>query len=139
MPWSTEQIHQIVEQFWQNGAAVCPEDNGPVKIKMHKLLGGDYDLLAECLVCGKGKTLRRGDDPRRHQFRLWTSEEIQRLRQTRTADGDAACPVCEATVEAHPAPAILIPALIRCFRCGNSDQWHQSAPPTDPRLSSAPG
>ncbi len=58
MPWSTEQTHRIVEQFWQNGVVRCPDDNGPLKLKLHKLHGGDYDLHAECPVCGKRKEFR---------------------------------------------------------------------------------
>ena len=53
MGWSTQQTHRIVEQFWQNGEVRCPDDNGPLKLKLHKLHGGDYELHAECPLCGK--------------------------------------------------------------------------------------
>src|SRR5437667_10015342 len=124
MSWSTEQTRQIVEQFWQHGAVRCPDDNGPLKLKLHKLHGGDYDLSAECPVCGKRKELRRGDDPRRHLFRPWTSDELQQLTDSAAKSRAMPCPVCSAPVERRPAPSL---PLLRCFRCGNSNQW-RSAP-----------
>src|SRR6266700_8250907 len=128
MSWSTEQIHQIVEQFWQNGAVRCPDDNGPLKLKLHRLHGGDYELHAECPVCGKRKEFRRGDDPQRHRFRRWTTDEIQRLDRSTREQSASPCPVCRAPVERQPTSS---PSVIRCFRCGNSDQWHHFASVTD--------
>ena len=124
MSWSNEQTHQIIEQFWRRGIASCPQDNGPLKLRLRKLHGGDYDLLAECLFCGKSKELRRADDPRRSQFRPWSSQEIQQLVQAASGKDQPDCPVCGATVERFDAAA---PAqmLVRCFRCGNSNQWWQ--------------
>ena len=120
MTWSTEQTHQIVEQFWQSGAVRCPDDNGPLKLRLHKLHGGDYDLSAECPVCGKRKELRRGDDPRRRLFRPWTELEIKELTDAAATSRALPCPVCSAPVEWRPAP---IRPLLHCFRCGNSDLW----------------
>ena len=121
MSWSTEQTHQIVKQFWQNGVVRCPDDNGPLKLKLHKLRGGDYALHAECPVCGKRKEFRRGDDPQRHRFRRWTTDEILRLDRSTREQSASPCPVCRAPVERHPMSSLWV---IRCFRCGNSDQWH---------------
>ena len=113
-----------MEQFWQSGVARCPTDNGPLRIKLRKLLGGDYDLFAECLVCGKNKNFRRADDPCRAQFRAWTPPESDRLLKMVARFGQAGCPVCGAAVERFdPAVTIPAPALIRCLRCGNSNQW----------------
>jgi endogenous inhibitor of DNA gyrase (YacG/DUF329 family) len=124
MSWSNEHKHQIIEQFWRSGTASCPEDNGPLKLRLRKLRGGDYDLLAECLFCGKSKELRRADDLRRSQFRAWTSGEIERLTQVDWEKGQAECPVCGAKVERFEAAATSRgPLLVRCFRCGNSNQW----------------
>ena len=67
--WSTKQTHRIVEQFWQDGLVRCPDDNAPLKLKIHKLHGGDYELHAACRVCGKQKEFRRGDDPHWNRFR----------------------------------------------------------------------
>jgi len=126
MSWSNKQAHQIIEQFWQNGSASCPEDNGPLKLRLLKLNGGDYDLLAECLYCGKSKELRRADDPRRSQFRPWTSGEIERLVRVALVKEEADCPVCGNRVERFDAAAMSpAPLLVRCFRCGNSNQWRQ--------------
>jgi len=46
MSWSREESHQIVEQFWRNVVVRCPDDNGPLKLKLHTLQGGDYELHA---------------------------------------------------------------------------------------------
>src|SRR5438034_1055259 len=136
MTWSIEQTHQIIEQFWQNGTTRCPDDNGPLKLRLHKLHGGDYDLLAECLFCGKSKRLRRADDPRRSQFRPWTSLELQRLMQVASKDDQVDCPVCGGLVEKQPAPTSVSPILVRCFRCGNSNQW-QHVPSLTPQPDAA--
>jgi len=120
MVWTAKQAHWIVEQFWQNGVARCPDDNGPLKLKLHKLHGGDYELHAECPVCGKQKEFRRGDDPQRHLFRLWTKDEIHQLDRSTREAGASPCPVCRAPVQRHLISSL---SVIRCFRCGNSDQW----------------
>jgi len=120
MSWSTAQTHQIVEQFWQNGVVRCPDDNGPLKLKLRKLHGGDYDLHAECPFCGKRKAFRRGDDPQRHRFRRWTTDEIHRLDRSTREQSAPPCPVCHAPVQKDPMSGL---SVIRCFRCGNSDQW----------------
>ena len=120
MSWSTQQTHRIVEQFWQNSEARCPDDNGPLRLKLQKLGGGDYELHAECPVCGKRKEFRRGDDPKRHLFRLWTMDEIHRLDRSISEHSASPCPVCRAPVQRHPMSDL---SVIRCFRCGNSDQW----------------
>src|SRR5947207_13660109 len=127
MSWATEHIHQIIEQFWRKGTARCPEDNGPLKLKFHKLHGGDYDLRAECLFCGKSKAIRRADDPRRQQFRSWTSREMERLAQFGLEKDELECPVCGAPVEKEPGQRAAWPLLIRCFRCGNSNLWQQAS------------
>jgi hypothetical protein len=137
MSWSTEQIHQIVEQFWQNGVVRCPDDNGPLKLKLHKLAGGDYALHAECPFCGKRKEFRRGDDPQRHLFRRWTTDEIQRLDRSTREQSASPCPVCNAPVQKDSISSL---SVIRCFRCGNSDQWQHvtDAPIIDPVTATAP-
>ena len=132
MTWSIEQTHQIIEQFWQNGTTRCPDDNGPLKLKLHKLHGGDYDLMAECLFCGKSKNIRRADDPRRSQFRSWTLLETEHLMQIALDKAQANCPVCGALVEKQPASASGRTPLVRCFRCGNSNQWQQVPSLSDP-------
>jgi hypothetical protein len=126
MSWSKEHTHLIVEQFWQNGVVRCPDDNGPLKLKLRKLRGGDYDLRAECVVCGRQKELRRGDDPLRHTFRRWTIDEVQELAEWTARVGASPCPVCDTRIEWQGAPGVL---LLRCFRCGNSNQWEEMAVP----------
>src|ERR1043166_964808 len=126
MSWSPEQTHRIVEQFWENGRVRCPDDAGLLKLKLRKLHGGDYDLLADCPVCGKRKELRRADDPQRHRFRRWTTGEVQRVSDSVARMGAAHCPVCRTPIEWVAAPSVL---LLRCFRCGNSNQWqHVNTP-----------
>jgi len=120
MPWSIEQTHQIVEKFWRDGIARCPDDNALLKLKLHKLHGGDYDLRVECPACGKGKEFRRGDDPNRHFFRRWTTDEVQRMTERTARIGASQCPVCSTPIDWQAAPGEL---LLRCFRCGNSNQW----------------
>ena len=120
MSWSTKQTHEIVMQFWQNGVVRCPHDNGPLKLKLRKLHGGDYGLHAECVVCGKRNEFRRGDDPLRPRFRLWTSHEIQRLTESTTDVGASRCPVCSTPIDWQATPGVI---LLRCVRCGNSNQW----------------
>jgi len=122
MSWSTQQTHRIVEQFWENGEVRCPDDNSLLKLRLHKLHGGDYELHAECPVCGKRKEFRRGDDPKRHLFRLWTMDEIHGLDRSTNQHGASPCPVCHAPVQRHPMSDF---SVIRCFRCGNSDQWQR--------------
>ncbi|SRR6266496_2721919 len=129
MSWATEHIHEIIEQFWQDGTARCPVDNGPLKLKLRKLHGGDYDLRAECLCCGRSKDIRRADDPRRQQFRSWTLFEVERLMRFALENDQVDCPVCGALLEKQPAQTSAWPLLIRCFRCGNSNQWHQVSLP----------
>lgn len=140
MSWSNEQTHQIIEQFWRDGTASCPEDNGPLKLRLHKLYGGDYDLLAECLYCGKSKGLRRADDPRRSQFRRWTPREMEHLGQLARENEHADCPVCGANVERLEAlttePGRVV---VRCLRCGNSNQWGQIHLLTAANLLRTPG
>src|SRR6266511_2213440 len=104
MSWTIEHTYQIVEQFWQNGIARCPDDSGPLKLKLHKLHGGDYDLLADCPVCGKRKELRRADDPHRHRFRRWTTGEVQGVIESVAKMGASLCPVCRAHIEWQAAP-----------------------------------
>jgi len=128
MAWSTEQSHHIVEQFWRNAVARCPDDNGPLKLKLHTLQGGDYELHAECQVCGQRKEFRRGDDPQRHHFRRWTPDEVRRLDRSARELNASPCPVCSALVQRHPMPGL---SILRCIRCGNSDQWQQFASQTD--------
>jgi hypothetical protein len=124
MSWSFPEAGKILEQFWHSGIASCPDDDGPLKLKLRKLLGGDYELFAECLVCGKNKGFRRVDDPRRVQFRSWTPTETEQLVKIVARYDRASCPVCGASVEGcDPAVAIPAPASIRCVRCGNSNQW----------------
>ena len=120
MSWSIKQTHQIVEEFWQHGTVRCPDDNGPLKLKLRRLHGGDYDLHAECPVCSKRSGLRRGDDPLRHTFRRWTTDEVQELTESTARIGATHCPVCTTPIDWRAAPGIL---LLRCFRCGNSNQW----------------
>jgi endogenous inhibitor of DNA gyrase (YacG/DUF329 family) len=120
MTWSPEQTHQIVEQFWENIGVRCPNDNGPLKLRLRKFRGGDYDLLAACPVCGKRKELRRADDPHRRRFRRWTIGEVQRVSESVARIGAALCPVCGAPIDWQAAPGLL---LLRCFRCGNSNSW----------------
>src|SRR5262249_2198878 len=120
MSWSIEQTHRIVDQFWQNAVVRCPHDNGRLKLKLHKLLAGDYELDAECTVCGRRKAFRRGDDPQRHLFRLWTRDEIHQLDRSTSEHGESPCPVCRAPVQRQ---SMSHSSIIRCFRCGNSDQW----------------
>jgi len=120
MSWSSEQSHQIVKQFWQDGVVRCPDDNGPLKLKLRRLHGGDYDLHAECLVCSKRKRMRRGDDPLRHTFRRWTIGEVQELTEATARMGASHCPVCATPIDWQAAPG---ERLLRCFRCGNSNQW----------------
>ena len=124
MSWSTEQSQQMVEQFWQDGVVRCPGDGGRLKLKLRKLHGGDYDLHAACPACGTGKQLRRGDDPRRHSFRPWRTDEIQRLTKSVVRMGASNCPVCATPIDWQTASGTL---LLRCFRCGNSNQWQQVA------------
>ena len=138
--WSNEQTHQIVEQFWRNGTASCPEDNGPLKLRLHKLYGGDYDLLAECLYCGKSKGLRRADDPLRSQFRRWTSREMEHLVRLALENEHADCPVCGAKVERFEALTTEAGGvLVRCVRCGNSNQWGQIHSLSTPKGLRTPG
>src|SRR6266566_6342586 len=122
MSWSTEQTHQIVELFWQDGPVRCPDDNGPLKLKLHKLRGGDYDLHAECLVCGHREELRRGYDPLRHRFRPWTKDEVQKLTEPAAQIGasHSHCRVCSTRIEWQAATGVL---QLPCVRCGNSNQW----------------
>jgi len=120
MSWSKEQTHQIVQKFWRGGVARCPDDNASLKLKLHRLHGGDYDLRVECPVCGKRKEFRRGDDPNRHCFRRWTTDEVQRMTETTARIGASQCPVCSTPIEWQAAPSVL---LLQCFRCGNSNQW----------------
>jgi hypothetical protein len=77
-------------------------------------------LHAECPVCGKRKEFRRGDDPLRHWFRRWTLGEVQRVTEWIAKIGASQCPVCTTPIEWQAAPGLL---LLRCFRCGNSNQW----------------
>lgn len=126
MSWSTEQTHQIVEQFWQDRLVRCPDDAVPLKFKLRKLHGGDYDLRAECAVCGKRKELRRGDDPQRHRFRPWTTDEIQQVTKSVANMGASHCPVCTTPIDWQAAPGVL---LLQCFRCGNSNQWKDVSTP----------
>src|SRR6266404_6545502 len=126
MSWSTDQTHKIVEEFWENGFVRCPDDNGPLKLNLRKLHGGDYDLNAECRVCGKRKELRRADDPHRHRFRTWTTGEVQRVTESVAKMGASLCPVCRASIDWQAAPGLL---LLRCFRCGNSNQWQRVSVP----------
>lgn len=135
MSWSNEETHQIVERFWRNGAASCPNDNGPLKLRLRKLTGGDYDLLAECLYCGKSKELRRGDDPRRGEFRPWTGAETERLLAVLMRSAPPDCPVCGAKVERFDGAKNRL--LIRCLRCGNSNQWRQIS--SLPRVNESKG
>ncbi len=139
MSWSTEQTHQMVEHFWQSRAVRCPDDNGPLRLKLRKLSGGDYGLWAECLFCGKSKELRRADDPRRNQFRSWTLWEMERLIQLGLEKEDVSCPVCGTQIEKRPVAKGTGPLLIRCFRCGNSNQWRQVASLTMPGGTTLPG
>ena len=120
MSWSTKQTHRIVEQFWQDGLVRCPDDNGPLKLKIHKLHGGDYELHAACRVCGKQKEFRRGDDPQRNRFRRWTTDEVQYLTESTARMGASHCPVCGTPIHWQAAPGELV---LRCVRCGNSNQW----------------
>ena len=124
MSWSTEKTRRIVRQFWQDGVVRCPDDSGLLKLKLHKLRGGDYELQAGCLVCGKQKELRRGDDPLRHTFRVWTAEELEQLAESTAQMGASHCPVCTTPIEWQAAPGIL---RLRCVRCGNSNQWQNVA------------
>ena len=119
MSWSIKQTHQIVEEFWQHGTVRCPDDNGPLKLKLRRLHCGDYDLHTECPVCSKRKGLRRGDDPLRHTFRRWTTDEVQELTESTARIGASRCPVCTTPIDWRAAPGVL---LLRCFRCGNSNQ-----------------
>ena len=57
-----------------SGRGRCPDDNAPLKLKLHKFQGGDYNLRIAFPVCGKRKEFRRGDDPLRHRFHRWTNE-----------------------------------------------------------------
>src|SRR5262245_38768807 len=124
MSWSKEQIPQIVEQFWQNGGANCPDDNGQIRFRLHKHLGGDYDLFGECVVCSKTKTFRRWDDPKRARFRSWTLPEAELVSDSVSNHGWAVCPVCGTLVEKSSVPALhSAGATLRCLRCGNSNQW----------------
>ena len=99
MTWSTIQSHHIVEQFWRNAGVRCPDDNGPLKLKLRTLQGGDYELHAECPVCGKSKEFRRGDDPQRRLFRRWTADEIRSLDRATRELRSSPCPVCSAQVQ----------------------------------------
>ena len=110
----------MVEKFWRDGVARCPDDNGLLKFKLRKLHGGDYNVRADCAVCGKRGELRRGDDPLRHKFRRWTADEVQRLTESTAKVAASHCPVCTTPIEWQAAPGLL---LVRCFRCGNSNQW----------------
>ncbi len=126
MPWSDQQAHQIIEQFWRSGTASCPEDNGPLKLRLHKLHGGDYELIVECLYCGKSRELRRADDPLRSQFRQWTLSETERVVQVARENEPGDCPVCGAKIERFNIASMDPESpLVRCFRCGNSNQWRQ--------------
>ncbi len=49
-----------------------------------------------------------------------TTDEIQRLKEWIAKIGASHCPVCRAPIEWQSAPSVL---LLRCFRCGNSNQW----------------
>jgi hypothetical protein len=77
-------------------------------------------------VCGRQKELRRGDDPLRHTFRRWTTDEVQELAEWTARVGASPCPVCDTRIEWQGAPGVL---LLRCFRCGNSNQWQNVAAP----------
>lgn len=126
MSWSTEQTHQIVVQFWLNGVVRCPDDRGRLKLKLHKLHGGDYGLHAECLVCGRHQELRRADDPLRCRFRRWTTGEVQRVTESVSRMGASPCPVCRTPIDWQAAPGVLV---LRCVRCGNSNVWEEMAAP----------
>jgi len=120
MSWAADQTHRIVEQFWQDGVVRCPDDSGLLKLKLRRLHGGDYELHAECPVCGKRNKLRRGDDPLRNTFRRWTTDEVQELAASTARMGASQCPACSTPIHWRAAPGIL---LLRCVRCGNSNQW----------------
>src|SRR5947207_5937107 len=113
MSWSVKQTHQIVGEFWQHGTVRCPDDNGPLKLKLRKLHGGDYDLHAECLVCGQREELRPGDDPLRHRFRPWTKDEVQKLTESAAQIGTSHshCGVCRTPIDWQAAPGVL---QLRC-------------------------
>lgn len=126
MSWPAPQAHQILEEFWATNSPRCPDDNGPLKLKLHKLACGDYELLARCLVCGQSKEFRRGDDPRRSRFRSWTALEVGQLKQLARQNLPALCPVCDTCVEQQLNHSVSTSALVRCVRCGNSSQWMQA-------------
>ena len=62
MAWSMEQTHQIVEQFWQDGVVRCPDDAGPLKLKLHKLHGGDSNDNASTVDRSGGSSPSRSND-----------------------------------------------------------------------------
>jgi len=123
MSQSTSLANEIIERFWANEIAKCSLHSLPLKLRFRKLLGGDYELSADCSLCGKNGVFRRGDDPRRSRFRPWTALEIDDLTKRALSGNITACPVCGATIETHPLAKDTAAVLIRCLRCGGSNQW----------------
>src|SRR6266513_2791067 len=117
MPWSISQNVQVERQNWLSASGSCPGDNAPLKLKLHKFQGGDYNLRIAFPVCGKRKEFRRGDDPLRHRFHRWTTDEVRPLSESTAQIAASPCRVCTTPLETHPAPALVTP---RCFRRGNS-------------------
>jgi hypothetical protein len=59
--------------------------------------------------------IRNGTD-----FGRWTTDEVQDLTESTAKIGASHCPVCGTPIDWQAAPGEL---LLRCVRCGNSNQW----------------
>ena len=123
MTWSTSQANEFVERFWTNERVKCPEHGLPLRVKLLRLLGGDYELHANCPLCGRTGGFRRGDDPHRSRFRPWTASETDELTKRAASGAKPTCPVCTTTIETFPFAENTDRLLIRCLRCGSSNQW----------------
>ncbi len=119
MPWSREQVSEILESYWRVGGASCPIDQSILNVQHIPYMGG-YGLLAECPYCGEAMQTTNSDDPLAGQFREWTPEEVEAMVRSYYQTRQVNCPVCSASVNAQNIPTMDANLLLlNCPRCMN--------------------
>lgn len=128
MTWTSSQRTQILDDYWQNGASVCPVCG--LTIVPHPDDSNELVLRVSCINGCDRFSLEREQDPLYSKFRPWTEQEALAILERLPAF----CPIDGAKLEITATNG---QHVARCVRCGNSAAKPLSTSRKQPRNRSS--
>jgi hypothetical protein len=127
MRWTEFQEAGLLETFWREGSAYCPDATCGrlLDASMVPTKAGPFDELnLKCPGCGQFVSFTEENDGRRAVYRDWTQPERDAMLQAALDDEPVFCPVDGAKCEVKfnvAVRGIAVPTpgtAVACYRCG---------------------